>query len=139
MSCEPKVKGDRADEWAAGAKAGLKMSASAGKAERPARAASLNEEAESLITRPETASTCASPAAVKELLRSRSAKQVSWMLLLQVHKAAGFVAGMGSGAWSMLKQVGSRLSSDKVREGEEGRGRSTTRGIRMSRGLHMAG
>ena len=78
---------------------------------------SLNEDTESLLSRPETTVDCESPAAVKELLRSRSAKQMSWMLMLQAQKAVGFVTSAGSGAWSMVKQVGSRLSGgDKVRE-----------------------
>ncbi|CAI5934951.1 unnamed protein product [Closterium sp. NIES-64] len=56
---------------------------------------------------------------VKQLVRSRSAKQFTWVLLLKAHKAAGCVAWLGYAIASLFRNLGTRLSEDDQEDDEE--------------------
>eukprot|EP00897_Mesotaenium_endlicherianum_P004358 jgi/Mesen1/3950/ME000209S02952 len=60
----------------------------------------------------------APPAPAVEMVKSQSAKQFTWLMLLQAHKAAGCLAWVGLGVAELVKHVRKRLlTKEAIEEG----------------------
>lgn len=67
--------------------------------------------------------------------RGRNAKQLTWVLLLKAHRAAGCLAWLANGVWALLASVRSRFTAPSD---ESGKSSQKSKLYRVIRGFLLA-